>query len=321
KSLDNGITWNKADFGIGVANIFGMGIAQSTEEIVLYGGYDTGGNQLDSGKWEHINFGDGFEVAVDPFNPNYRYVTRQNGYIHHSRDGGESYEFVASGGGSKSEWHSWFKLDPENPNLLYNSGKKVVRSSDYGDKQEVIFDVNKYNDELLTVFKLFVSEHHPGVLFLYILDESLVNPIIVKTNNCRANPEEIIWEEVPTSSREGWIMDLVVDKSNSNNFFVVYNDTSPSKKVLYFNGATYEDQNGNLSYLAAESLVFDEAHNRLYLGTNHGVYTKLKTELNWTLLVGLPGTYIKTMAINKVTNVLYVGTYGRGVWKTGLLQE
>ena len=77
KSLDNGITWEKADNGIGVANIFGMGIAQSIQEIVLYGGYDTGGNQLDSGKWEHVNFGDGFEVAVDPFNPNYRYVTRQ----------------------------------------------------------------------------------------------------------------------------------------------------------------------------------------------------------------------------------------------------
>ena len=122
------------------------------------------------------------------------------------------------------------------------------------------------------------------------------------------------------SPREGWIMDLVVDESNSDNFYVVYNDTSPSMKVLYFNGASYEDHNGNLSYLAAESLVCDEVHDRLYLGTNHGVYTKLKDELNWTLLLGLPGTYIKTMAINKVTNVLYVGTYGRGVWKTDLLK-
>jgi hypothetical protein len=58
---------------------------------------------------------------------------------------------------------------------------------------------------------------------------------------------------------------------------------------------------------------------RIYIGSNYGVFTKRESETQWTLLSGLPGTQIKTMAINYVARKLVVGTYGRGIWWGDLL--
>jgi len=58
---------------------------------------------------------------------------------------------------------------------------------------------------------------------------------------------------------------------------------------------------------------------RMYIGTNYGIFTKTKSDAQWTLLSGLPGTYIRALDINYTTNKLIVGTFGRGIWQGDLL--
>ncbi|MEZ4799378.1 MAG: hypothetical protein R2809_06310 [Flavobacteriales bacterium] len=61
------------------------------------------------------------------------------------------------------------------------------------------------------------------------------------------------------------------------------------------------------------------AEGRLYIGSNYGVFTKRKNESKWTLMTGLPGCQIKSLAINYRIGKLVVGTYGRGVWQGDLV--
>jgi hypothetical protein len=60
---------------------------------------------------------------------------------------------------------------------------------------------------------------------------------------------------------------------------------------------------------------------RLYIGTNQGVFTRKQSESQWTLLAGLPGTYIKSLDINYAASKLVVGTHGRGIWWGDLIRH
>jgi len=42
---------------------------------------------------------------------------------------------------------------------------------------------------------------------------------------------------------------------------------------------------------------------------------KHKDKTEWKLLSGLPGVRIRSMEINYVTNEVFLGTFGRGIWK------
>lgn len=318
-SKDQGLTWTKSDDGIGVANVFGLSVAQTQDERVIYGGYDTGGTILKDDLWKHINFGDGFEAAINPEDPNYCYSTRQNGYIHKSSNGGKSFDHRASGGGTKSAWHTWFKLDPSDPSIVYNAGKNVVRSSEHGENHEVIFRTESFQDDLFAVFKLWPSEDHTQTLYLNILDPGLLDPVIVKTHNSWDDPDAIVWKRVPDIPKQGWIMDIVVDPDNRDAFWLVNNDHTIENRVVYFNGQYYEDKSYNLGFMVAESLILHRESKRLYLGTNQGVYTMHVGGSEWTLLKGLPGCYIKSMDIQREKDLLYVGTFGRGIWKAPLM--
>jgi hypothetical protein len=60
---------------------------------------------------------------------------------------------------------------------------------------------------------------------------------------------------------------------------------------------------------------------RLYLGSNYGIFTRRFGESQWTLMKGLPGVQIKSMAINNTANKLVIGTFGRGVWWGDLIRR
>lgn len=319
-SKDGGLTFENSDEGIGVSNTFGLDVAQSQEEILVYGAYDTGGNQLDDRGWTHVNWGDGFDCAIDPRNSQIRYTTRQFGYIHMSEDGGETYPRVASSRLTRSEWHSSFKISPKNPEVLFSAGSKVVRSSDYAKVHEVILDVKTIHPEALTCYKVFVSENHPNVVYAYILREEKHRPLVAVCMNAMDPLDEVSWTLLPELPKNGWISDLVVDEKEPSTCWLVYKDPENFNTVCRFNGKRFVDVSANLKMMVCHSLCYDPVRERLYLGSNQGVFSKSKDEREWTLLDGLPGTYIEVLRKNKVTRTIYAGTFGRGIWKAPLLE-
>jgi len=314
-STDDGLTFKNADQGIGASNTFGLDVAQSEEEILVYGGYDTGGNQFDERGWSHVNWGDGFECAIDPNNPDFRYTTRQFGYIHASDDGGRTYPGVASSSKAQGEWHSWFRLSPSDPSVLFSAGKRIVRTSNYGKEHEVILTVKDLHPEALTCYRLFVSESHPDVVYAYILRQEKQKPLLAVTFNAMDDPEKVKWNILPELPKEGWISDLEIDNEDPRACWLVYKDAEPRFSICRYTGNRFIDISANLNMMVTQAMTFDRETGRLYIGSNRGVYTKSRNESEWTLLSGLPGTYINSLVINKKTRMLYVGTFGRGIWK------
>ncbi|MDA0882127.1 MAG: hypothetical protein O2984_02340 [Bacteroidetes bacterium] len=96
---------------------------------------------------------------------------------------------------------------------------------------------------------------------------------------------------------------------------MVYKDAEPRFSICRYTGNRFVDISANLNMMVTQAMTFDKETGRLYIGSNRGVYTKSRNESEWTLLSGLPGTYINSLVINKKTRMLYVGTFGRGIWK------
>jgi hypothetical protein len=322
-SQDGGLTWEARDNGIGAANVFGLSVAQTREHQVLYGGYDTGGNLLMDEKWYHVSWGDGFETIIDHNDPGRMYATKQHGHIHRSDNGGEKFESSLRSSKTKTDWHTWIRQHPTSPDMVFCSGDKLLRSMNGGDDWQIIFDVDTMAKKHFNVFRFFLSDHHPGVLYAYVLGDPKWEPSIYRTFNVdEEDPSDIEWERVADIPKAGWINSMIIDADNARQFWMAYKQADPEGKVYRFNGERYIDVSANLGWSVVGSMVMDrDSQERLYIGTNHGVFTRNKQEREWTLLEGLPGTWVRSLAINYANGRIYAGTFGRGVWHAPLLGE
>lgn len=319
-SFDNGDTWVARDLGIGAANVFGLSVGQTQAHQVLFGAYDTGGNLLIDSLWYHVTWGDGFETIIDRSNPDIMFATKQNGHINRSDNRGLDFENVVTSGKTKTEWHTWIRPHTLRGHTLFCAGDKLIRSKNYGEDWDVILDTRELEGEYNNVFRIFTSEDHPEVLYAYVLDKSKIQPALYRTFNAGSNdPTKVRWEEVQKIPKDGWISYLVVDADNPRQFWMAYKTADPSGKIYRFNGNSYLDVTVNLGWCIVLSMAIDKtSEERLYVGTNHGVFTRNKREKDWTLLQGLPGAYVRSIDLNYERGEIYVGTYGRGVWHAPL---
>jgi hypothetical protein len=317
-SYDRGLTWESRDHGIGAANVFGVSVAQTEELQLLYGAFDTGGNLLRDGLWSHVTWGDGFETIIDANDSDIMFATKQNGYINRTMDGGESFDKSVSSGTTKTGWHSWIRQNPAYSNIIYCSGDKLVRSTSYGEDWEVILDAKDLEGEYKMIFKFFLSEKNPDVMYAYVLDKDEINPILARSLNINDDADRVKWKIISTPDA-GWISGLAIDPDDPDKIWMSYKNYKDIGKVYRYTGTRWIDIGKKLGYSVVEGMIVDSnSEERLYLGSNYGVFTRDKNDESWVLLTGLPGTYIKTLDINKATGKLIVGTYGRGIWQTDL---
>ncbi|MCB0761146.1 MAG: hypothetical protein KDC12_06440 [Flavobacteriales bacterium] len=319
-SFDAGLTFQPRDKGIGAANVFGVAVAQSEKMQVLYGGYDTGGNLLRDSTWYHVSWGDGFQTIIDHSDPAVMFATKQGGHINRTTDGGDNWNDAVYSGANKAEWHTWIRMNTQYSNVIYLAGQQVVRSTSIGEDWETIFDVRDH-DGLFTAYKLFLSETNPDVMYIYCLGEEKHHPVLFRTN--RLNEESVLritWERVELPS-DGWISGIAIDPDDWEKCWVAYQRHEPEGKVFRYTGEKWIDIGKDLGYAVVECIALDKnSEERIYLGSNYGVFTRDRYGKEWTNLTGMPGVWMKSMAINYVTNQLIIGTHGRGVWACDLLE-
>ncbi len=169
-----------------------------------------------------------------------------------------------------------------------------MRTMNRGEVWESILDVKKFNGtfgrDYVTVFRFFTSEHHPEVIYAYVLDQTKVNPVLLRTENATtSNAAYVKWEVVPQIPRPGWIMGMAVDADDPKQFWMTYKNVEPEGKVYRFNGQRYVDVTANLGWCLIESIVLDKSsEERIYVGSNHGVFTRDKREKHGRYLKAFP---------------------------------
>ncbi len=118
------------------------------------------------------------------------------------------------------------------------------------------------------------------------------------------------------------ITGIVVAPHNADHIWITYTGIPKDYRVWFSGdgGDTWKnaDPNGIFANNPVNAIVYhDIMSERLYLGTDRGLYTKTKFS-DWEHITSFPNVRITELKINAAFGKLRIGTFGRGLWE-GLL--
>lgn len=115
------------------------------------------------------------------------------------------------------------------------------------------------------------------------------------------------------------ITDIFVSENTSNRLWVTVGGYTSTAKVFYSNngGSSWTNKSGSLPNLPVNAVTADNNDN-IYIGTDIGVYYRGLNDTEWTPFYnGLPRVAVSAIEYyNGISsnNIIYVSTYGRGLW-------
>ncbi len=289
--------------GLGIRQFYRIGISQTAQTIVTGGSQDNGSSVMDgSGNWTDWLGADGMEGFVDKNNSNILYGTSQNGTLYKSFNSGISLAAIDVPFGQSGEWVTPFEQDPTTPNVIYAGYDEVYKSTDGGTNWVSISqDFGDDIDEL----KIAPSNN----LVMYASEGTR----LFKTTVGGLAGD---WTEL--NGFAGFINSIAIHPSDPNKVAIA--TTGNQKVYVSTNGGnTWNSYLFDLPNFSARALVWhDNGQDGLYLGMNYGVYYIDNTTGNsWQPFSNnLPNVIISELEINTVTDKIYAGTYGRGLWRS-----
>jgi len=291
--------------GIGVRQFYKIGISQTADVLVSGGSQDNGTSfYTETDGWRDWLGADGMESFVDKANTNTMYGTSQYGYMYRTDDGGNSYTNLPKPTSGNGNWVTPFEQDPSVDNTIYVGYLNVHKSTDKGNSWNTIsqaFGANNINH-----LKVAPSDNNVMYVAYYA---SMFQTIDGGDTN---------WSALATPG--GIINSIAIHPNDPNKIAVA---TTSLNKVFVSTdaGSTWVDYKKNLPNFSALSLVWDDnGEDGLYLGMNYGIYYIDNTLTEWrTFNNNLPNVIINELEINRVDQMIYAASYGRGLWASPIV--
>jgi photosystem II stability/assembly factor-like uncharacterized protein len=313
-----GVRWRSLNIGYGVTQFYhGLPFPDGQS---YFGGTQDNGTLLGSdwrgaNGWVEILGGDGGYVAVNPDAPHILYATNPYGDIAKSTDGGLSFRPATRGladGGF--EFIAPVTMDPTHAQRLWTGGYYLWRTDDGA---ETWVRASRVTPGLGSVTAIAVAPTAPNVVVAGMSD----GYILRTTDALRANATTAWASARP---RSGFVSSLAFDPANPRIVYATYSTfggTHVWKSVD--GGATWRDLDGRgagrLPDIPVHVLVVDPTDSqRLYIGTDMGVFVSLNGGLSWAVEnAGFAHVVTEALAIGRVGAVpaLFAFTHGRGAWR------
>ncbi|MCX6606213.1 MAG: hypothetical protein NTV52_21835 [Acidobacteria bacterium] len=295
---------------------------------VFYGGKQDNGTMRGSlagqKEWVRIRGGDGAAVATDPRDPNTLFVSTQNFSLTRSRNGGKTLATSMRGITEPSANFAFIAplaMDLKNPDRLYAGGRTLWRTTNQADTWEAMSA------------QLPTAQGNVSAIAVSPADGRVVmatsQGFVLRTANALEATAETVWEA--TRPRPGYVTGVTFDPVEPEVVYVVYSqfNTAAGQSHVYRSrdgGRTWEGIDGKgdtgIPDIPVFCLLIDpEDSQRLYAGTDLGVFVTMDGGANWERdsnpFAAVP---VETLALDRGAGAsyLYAFTFGRGVWRTQL---
>lgn len=321
---NQGGTWTEISEGLGIGQMYKLGVSLTDRNKVITGFQDNGTATLMGTEWLNTGGGDGMECAIDPYNASYSYSTLYYGSI--TRRINNSAGKTVAGEGTfgideKGGWVTPFIIGERLPNTMVVGMKNVWLSRNIKSNGDIkwtkisdnLADRNDVNGRVL--------EHCPAntdLLYYVRADNKLF-----RTNNLLNNPT---WKDLTSQLPSGGsVNDLECHPYDENTVYM-----TKGNKVYVSNdkGMNWDDISGSLPEIPVLNICYDKTSlEGLYISTITGVYYRNATMDDWELHgTGLPFNAkaneieIYYDRFDRSESRLRVCTFGRGMWEVGLAE-
>lgn len=296
-STDKGETWTTCFDNANCTQIYEIAVCKSNPDLYMWGAQDNGVYHWDSEKWWAWLGADGMNLVYDYSDPGTRYGAVQNGQFYCSSHG------ISQPG--KGAWVTPVLIHPTNPNILYVGNDKVRKSEDGMRTWKIIgsFGGDTYMEEMA------IAESNPDFIF------ATKGSKIWRTINGGE-----FWTEISSGLPNLTITRVAVHPRNERLVAVSMSGYNAGQKVYisYDAGLNWINYSKNLPNLPTGGLAFDDKWNdALYVGMDVGLYYIDNQQDEWAWYgEGLPNVLVRDIEIHYRSEQIFVGTHGRGLWKT-----
>ena len=309
KGVFSANSWNDLSNGLAITQSYNIAVTQATNgDDFMMANQDNDGfsKVLKNGnqQWVAAAAGDGSGTGIDFTMPNIRYLGSTYGSLDKTTDGYASTAFSATqllAPTYTAAFISPFEIHPVNPNQIYAGRGDVLSSPDGG-----------------TTWNGLLCGTYP-VSYISVA-QYMGNTQICAINNAGVGKRSIdngaSWQSL---NLPGIMINSLVAIPDTDILFASISGYGVNKVIRSTDGGqTWTPMDAGLPNIAVKRIIYktDETNETLFLGTELGVYWKNNTMNNWEKLgQGLPNVIVNDLRINYTDQELYVGTFGRGMWK------
>ncbi len=292
--------------GLLITQFYDIAVSQSDENVIGGGSQDNGNVFRDADQnWDfYAGTGDGMNHDIDPDDEDRRYWSYQLGGLQRYF-GGNSSGMAPPGEDGNGAWETPYKIDPNESSVLVCGYNEVYRSSNYGVSWTSISPVLSSNDLQQLAIAPSNSER------IYVTQG---NKIWVKDTSS----DDWTQNNLPSSN----ISDLEVDPIDSEKIYVTVTGYSAGLKVYRSldAGDSWENISGDLPNTSTGAIETYTVHpGGVFVGTDAGVYYRDDIVTDWQLYGTMPNTRVEDIEIQYASQLVRIGTHGRGVLEAAIV--
>ena len=262
--------------------------------------------------WVRVVGGDGGYVAIDPVDETIIYGATQVGNIMKRGPGPLDWRQAKTGLSDEFLFITPFVLDPNKRERLWTGGRSMWRT-----------------DDSAALWKR-ASMQLPGRVSALAVAPGMPDRVlaglnsghIVRSETATTSTELTEWSS--TRPREGFVSSITFDPADATVAWATYAGFGGVHLWRSVDGGvTWSPRSGNLPDIPVHSLAVDPTRSdRLYLGTDLGVFVSLDGGLSWAVEnTGFAAAVTEAVLIANGSRgpAVYAFTHGRGVWRAELV--
>jgi hypothetical protein len=300
-SSNGGDGWRSLNNGISATQFFPGFAVHPTNPGIVVGGTQDNGSMISNGGspfWQGLGFGDGGYAVMDYTAPNNLLVSWQNGQLARVDLAARSVEPLRARLPGRPPFITPFVIDPESPRIVYGGTQGVVRSTDFGATWAPMSPVINGN-----ITSIAISRGVPKVIVA-----GANTGFVALTRDGGAT-----WLSGELFNRS--ISDIAADPNINGRFGIVFSGFGSTRVAITRDAlVTGSNITGNLPNIPMNAIVFTPTADRIFVGSDIGVFETLDGGRTWALTLGMPAVAVTDLWFHAATNRLVASTYGRGIW-------